>query len=312
MKSAGQTPFRVDFYELLDVQESADAEELKLAYRRQAKRFHPDHNPGSAEAEERFKRILEAYRVLGDEELRGQYDAWLARQRLFVRAPELEGLGGRVRVSARHGRERREERRRARRSAGTFRRARAASRGMFSEVKMPRVGMYVRLAFYAMALFIIAPLMLRGVHSAMNRHSRVSAPVRPQGQTDLPPEEVQARLMKRNAELLIRAEQGDAAAQFQYGWNMYHGYNGMQVNRPEAKGWFERAAAAGHDQAQQILGKADFSQPPSAGDEGAVPGATEAAQAPSAGSAQGQVDDAAPDVVLPPEAGRVPTVEIPF
>lgn len=311
MKTSGQPPFRVDFYELLDVRETADAQQLKLAYRRQAKKYHPDHNPGSLDAEERFKRILEAYRVLGDGGMREQYDAWLARQRLYVRAPELQGLGGRVRVSARHGRERREERRQ-RRSAGTFRRARAASRGMFSEVKMPRVGMYVRLAFYAMALFIIAPLMLRGVNMAMNRHSQSNGPVRPQGQTDLPPEEVQARLMKRNAELLIRAEQGDAAAQFQYGWNVYHGYNGMQVNRPGAKKWFERAAAAGHDQAQQILGKADFSQPPSAGDEGVVPGAAEAAQAPAAGSAQGQADDAARDVVLPPEAGRVPTVEIPL
>lgn len=265
MKTPGVPAFQVDFYELLDVPETADAQEIKLAYRRQAKKFHPDHNPGSAAAEERFKRILEAYRVLGDEESRDQYDAWLARQRLYVRAPELQGLGGRVRVSARHGRERREERRevrrRERRSAGTFRGARAASKGLFGEVKMPRMGMYVRLAFYVMGIFIIVPIMLRGVNMAVNRQSHASGQVRPPGQTDLPPEEVHARLLKRNAELLLRAEQGDTAAQFQYGWNLYHGYNDLPVNRTEARTWFERAAAAGHSQAKQILEKGDFTQP---------------------------------------------------
>ena len=80
MKTPGVPAFQVDFYELLDVPETADAQEIKLAYRRQAKKFHPDHNPGSAAAEERFKRILEAYRVLGDvvsytmENLRRSYE----------------------------------------------------------------------------------------------------------------------------------------------------------------------------------------------------------------------------------------------
>lgn len=264
MKSASQLPFRVDFYELLDAPESADPQELKLAYRRQAKKYHPDHNPGSPAAEERFKLILEAYRVLGDEEMREQYDAWLARQRLYVRAPELQGLGGRVRVSARHAHERREQRearRRGRGSAGTFRRARATSKGLFADIRMPRLGMYVRLAFYAMALFIIVPIMLRGLSVVANRHREPRQVSHRQGHTDLPPEVVQARLMQRNAELLLRAERGDAAAQFQYGWNLYHGYYGMSVNRAEARGWFEKAAAAGHSQARQVLAKADFSEP---------------------------------------------------
>jgi len=63
-----------DLYEVLGVGRQAGAEEIKKAYRRLARRHHPDVNPGSAEAERRFKEIQEAYAVLSDPEKRRQYD----------------------------------------------------------------------------------------------------------------------------------------------------------------------------------------------------------------------------------------------
>lgn len=63
-----------DFYEILGVDRSADAAALKSAYRKLAKQWHPDANPGSAEAEARFKEMNEAYAVLSDPEKRAQYD----------------------------------------------------------------------------------------------------------------------------------------------------------------------------------------------------------------------------------------------
>lgn len=65
-----------DYYEVLGVGRSADATELKRAYRRLAKNYHPDTNPGDHEAEERFKEASEAYEVLSNEEKRRVYDAY--------------------------------------------------------------------------------------------------------------------------------------------------------------------------------------------------------------------------------------------
>ncbi len=62
------------FYKILGVSESATQDEIKKAYRKLAKQYHPDKNKGDAAAETRFKQISEAYNVLGDEKKRSQYD----------------------------------------------------------------------------------------------------------------------------------------------------------------------------------------------------------------------------------------------
>jgi molecular chaperone DnaJ len=66
---------RPDYYKALGVDKKASAEEIKKAYRKLARRYHPDRNPDDKQAEERFKEISQAHDVLGDPEKRKQYDS---------------------------------------------------------------------------------------------------------------------------------------------------------------------------------------------------------------------------------------------
>ena len=63
-----------DYYEILGLDKNADADAIKRAYRQLAKKYHPDLNPGDAEAEKNFKEVNEAYSVLSDAEKKAKYD----------------------------------------------------------------------------------------------------------------------------------------------------------------------------------------------------------------------------------------------
>ena len=63
-----------DLYSVLGVSKTASADEITKAYRKLAKKLHPDLNPGDTAAEERFKNISHAYSILKDAEQRGKYD----------------------------------------------------------------------------------------------------------------------------------------------------------------------------------------------------------------------------------------------
>ncbi|WP_413602957.1 DnaJ C-terminal domain-containing protein [Curtobacterium sp. Curtsp57] len=71
---ASQDWFDKDFYKVLGVSKDASEAELKKTYRKLARQFHPDSNPGDTAAENRFKEISEAYSVLSDKEQRAEYD----------------------------------------------------------------------------------------------------------------------------------------------------------------------------------------------------------------------------------------------
>ncbi len=66
----------MDYYEILQIERSADGATIKQAYRKLALKYHPDRNNGDKEAEEKFKEVSEAYAVLSDEEKRSVYDKY--------------------------------------------------------------------------------------------------------------------------------------------------------------------------------------------------------------------------------------------
>ncbi len=63
-----------DYYKILGIARTADEKEIKRAYRKLARQYHPDINPNNKEAETKFKEINEAYQTLSDKEKRALYD----------------------------------------------------------------------------------------------------------------------------------------------------------------------------------------------------------------------------------------------
>lgn len=84
---ASQDWFEKDFYKVLGVDKSVSPADLKKAYRKLARQFHPDSHPGDTKAEAKFKEISEAYSVLSDEQQRQEYD-------------QIRAMGGGARFAA--------------------------------------------------------------------------------------------------------------------------------------------------------------------------------------------------------------------
>jgi curved DNA-binding protein CbpA len=247
-----------DYYELLDVEPTVPQSVLKSAYYRQARIYHPDRNPGNPAAEERFKLIAEAYRVLGDERERRLYDEARERETRYADAPELAGMKRRVRFSVRRGR------------AGDKRRSGIRRRFTIlpARKKMPRWVVWGLVAFWMSALL---PLLLSSGGVALKLGK---APQKVK-KTEPSAEVVRERLARVHAELEQKAAAGEPIAQLRLGLMLYSGSAGVPMNRPAAQIWWQKAAAQGNKTALYYLEKCDFSQPvPDVGE------AAEAAEAP--------------------------------
>ncbi|MCJ1708409.1 DnaJ C-terminal domain-containing protein [Microbacterium sp. VKM Ac-2923] len=104
---ASQDWFDKDFYKVLGVDKSVSAADLKKTYRKLARQYHPDSNPGDAKAEATFKEISEAYSVLNDPEQREEYDQIRAMgSGARFSAPGTGGGGGFDDVFSRFGQQR--------------------------------------------------------------------------------------------------------------------------------------------------------------------------------------------------------------
>ena len=83
-----------DYYEVLGINKGASEDEIKKAYRKTAKKYHPDLHPDDPVAEAKFKECNEAYEVLGDPQKKARYDQlwrWRRRLRLWRAQPQCAG-----------------------------------------------------------------------------------------------------------------------------------------------------------------------------------------------------------------------------
>lgn len=227
---------RPDYYQLLDVAESADAREIKAAFRRQAKRLHPDVNAADPAAEERFKAVAEAYRVLGKAESRAEYDAWLLLHKRVGAATELSAMPRRgSRMSVRHAYERKAQRQQRRARAGGFARGRNTRR--LRSLPTWAVSRWYVVLVYALALSLILPWAIRYATYDPAKEAAERA----------------ERQRARVADFAARAAAGEAAACYRYAVMLYQGTDGVSQDVTEAIRYWRTAAKQGHKGALRAL-----------------------------------------------------------
>ena len=92
-----------DYYATLGVSKTATDKEIKQAFRKLARKYHPDVNPGDKAAEARFKEINEAHEVLSDADKRRKYDELGANWRQYEQAAQSGGANPFRRMDSQHG-----------------------------------------------------------------------------------------------------------------------------------------------------------------------------------------------------------------